>query len=113
MLMADVVRQDDVLTRFGGEEFAIILPETSIDEATLCAERIRAAVEALLVPMPQGDPLHVTLSLGVADFIGSEAAEDLIANADAALYRAKQSGRNRVEQAGEDATPKTLLSSAS
>ena len=113
MLMADVVRQDDVLTRFGGEEFAIILPETSIDEATRCAERIRAAVEALSVPIQHGAPLHVTLSLGVAGFIGSETAEELIANADAALYRAKQSGRNRVEQAGEDAAPMTLLSSAS
>jgi len=94
--MAKLVRRDDVLVRFGGEEFAMILPATTIEEAVLCAERMRLAVEALSVPLEPGAPINVTLSLGVASFVWEETTESFIAAADSALYRAKQLGRNRV-----------------
>jgi len=95
--MAELVRRDDILVRFGGEEFAMILPATTIDEAVLCAERMRQAVDTLSVPIGEQAPIHVTLSLGVASFLWDETTDSLIAAADAALYRAKQLGRNRVE----------------
>ena len=95
--MTKLVRRDDILVRFGGEEFAMIMPATMIEEATLCAERMRQAVDSLSVPINEQAPIHVTLSLGVASFVWDETTESLIAAADAALYRAKQLGRNRVE----------------
>jgi len=94
--MARLVRRDDILVRFGGEEFAMILPAATIEAAVLCAERIRQAVETQSIPLDPGAPIHVTVSLGVASFMPDENAESLIAAADAALYRAKQLGRNRV-----------------
>ena len=96
-VMAKLVRREDVLVRFGGEEFAMILPSTTIEEAVLCAERMRLAVEKLSVPLEQGAPINVTVSLGVAGFVWEEATESFIAAADSALYRAKLLGRNRVE----------------
>jgi diguanylate cyclase (GGDEF)-like protein len=95
--MADVLRQDDILSRFGGEEFAVILPETTLDQAAVCAGRIRAAVEAVRVELESGEVLRMTVSLGLALFDGHETAESLVAGADAALYLAKQRGRNRVD----------------
>jgi len=95
-VMAKLVRRDDILVRFGGEEFAMILPSTTTEAAVLCAERMRLAVETLSVPLEQGAPIHITLSLGVASFVWEETTESFIAAADAALYRAKQLGRNRV-----------------
>ena len=88
-------RQSDVVARFGGEEFAVLLPETPMREALQFAEKIRAAVVA--EDLGPGMPPRVTISAGVAAI--SHSPEDLVATADAALYRAKQSGRNRVEGA--------------
>jgi len=96
--MAGVVRRDDVLVRFGGEEFAVILPATTMHEAILCAERLRFAAEALSVGVEGGRFLRLTLSLGVAAFKAAETTDGLISGADGALYRAKDLGRNRVEQ---------------
>ncbi|HWR96828.1 MAG TPA: diguanylate cyclase, partial [Candidatus Methanoperedens sp.] len=91
------VRGLDVLARHGGEEFAVVMPDTPATAALRVAERLRAAIEAHPVPGPEG-PLRVTVSLGVASVphpqIGSP--EGLIAAADQALYRAKELGRNRV-----------------
>jgi len=84
-------RDVDVVARYGGEEFAIILPETPLEQAGIQAERIRSAVERY--PF-QG---RLTVSLGVATFVeGMEKAEELVQEADRALYRAKAEGRNRV-----------------
>lgn len=87
------VRESDAVARYGGEEFAILLPATDLDGATELAERIRAAVEARDWPLTP-----VTASLGVAAAPPGLICEpaDLIARADAALYQAKRSGRNRV-----------------
>ncbi|NDY43219.1 diguanylate cyclase [Dissulfurirhabdus thermomarina] len=92
-------RPGDLAARYGGEEFAAILPETGIDGARKRAEAIRAAVEALGIPheaSPVAD--HVTVSLGAAAAAPGKGGgpEDLIQQADAGLYAAKEGGRNRV-----------------
>ncbi|KAF1854866.1 hypothetical protein Lal_00002517 [Lupinus albus] len=97
--MRECLRGVDVLGRLGGEEFAAILPETGDGKAALVAERLRAGVEALRVDLAGGDVLRLTLSLGIAGKRPGETLESLLGRADAALYAAKQAGRNRVEVA--------------
>ena len=94
-----LLRDVDCLGRIGGEEFALLLPETSLVGASEVAERMRQAIAATQVSV--GDHvLHVTASLGAAERSDSDASFDvLLARADAALYRAKASGRDRVELA--------------
>jgi two-component system cell cycle response regulator len=94
-----ISRMSDVLCRYGGEEFLVIAPDTSLDGATLLAERMRSAVAQRNL-MLATQTVRLTVSLGVAvkgDGIAS--AERLLKAADEALYRAKQYGRNRVERA--------------
>lgn len=94
---AQMLRLPDVLARFGGEEFVILLPDTGIDEARNVAERIRREIET---QRSKDLPAYtVSIGLSVAQGDSGQAAdiEALIAEADAALYRAKQGGRNRVE----------------
>lgn len=87
-----LLRRPDQLARFGGEEFVALLPETSLHEALLVAERIR---EACAQPGP--DP-RCTVSVGVTtNLIANDSVDSLMARADAAMYRAKAKGRNRVE----------------
>jgi len=87
-------RESDFLARYGGEEFAMILPRTYLEEAQSLAERIRAAVEELVL---DGADLHVTMSIGVAAYPESALDSDgVLGAADAALLRAKSRGRNRV-----------------
>jgi diguanylate cyclase (GGDEF)-like protein len=97
-----VLRDVDTLARYGGEEMVAILAETGRDEAGLVAERLRVAVEASRFE-DAGQRVPVTISLGVALYPSSvvETGAELLKNADAALYRAKASGRNQV-QFGED-----------
>jgi diguanylate cyclase (GGDEF)-like protein len=100
--VADVFRRElrphDVATRFGGEEFAILLPDTDADEATAVAERVRAAVEGERYGSQQrAVTVSATVSLGVAAFPeDATVAVDLIHKADMAAYAAKERGRNRV-----------------
>jgi diguanylate cyclase (GGDEF)-like protein len=93
-------RPGDMAARLGGEEFVLLLPETLPEEALAIAERIRAATEATVVEH-EGCRIGFTTSIGVASLTAGESLDDWIARADAALYRAKQSGRNRVIVAGE------------
>lgn len=97
-LLRDGVRRIDLPCRYGGEEFAIILPETPLAQAVLLAERLRAAVAGSAVALPDGGILTITLSAGVAAFPspGLAGGLDLVRAADACLYRAKGEGRNRV-----------------
>lgn len=88
-------RTTDIVGRWGGEEFLVILPGTEMQGASIAAERQRASLET--EPLPPGVP-PVTLSAGLAQFGGKESPEALISRADAALYRAKANGRNRVER---------------
>lgn len=97
-VMATQSRAYDVAARYGGEEFILLLPGTSTKEAAAIAERIRKDVEALQVPEC---PARLTLSIGVATWRIGETPEHFVSRADAALYRAKNAGRNRVEVAAE------------
>jgi diguanylate cyclase (GGDEF)-like protein len=88
-----LLRQPDRVGRFGGEEFVVLLPETSLDQARVVAERIRAAVESGAAALPA-----CTASIGVTVSLSDDANLDgILARADAALYQAKERGRNRVE----------------
>ena len=88
------LRKPDVLCRYGGEEFALLLPEATPERATSVAEKLRHTIERY--PFP-GVPRPVTLSAGIASFPGHGTTRDeLVQAADAALYAAKQAGRNRV-----------------
>lgn len=93
--IADNVRPNDLAARYGGEEFAILLPGSSVANTLAIAERLRAAVERAAILKPDGTPLpSITLSLGLSGLKPGDTLETLIASADAALYRAKQKGRN-------------------
>ena len=88
-------RNYDWVGRYGGEEFMVLLPDSSAETVAICAERLRAAVAS--TPMSAlGNEINVTVSVGAALHTGS-GNEDILHFADAALYRAKNSGRNRVE----------------
>jgi two-component system, cell cycle response regulator len=98
-ILTEVVRRSDMVFRYGGEEFLVLLPETDLDGAASLAEKIRAAAAASLF----GDgtqAFHLTLSAGASSLFDSESGNDMIARADVALYQAKEQGRNRVETAG-------------
>ncbi|HEU0189308.1 MAG TPA: diguanylate cyclase [Gallionella sp.] len=91
------LRGIDILGRLGGEEFAILLPETKGEQALEVAERLRLAVAGAAVPLEQGGSIHLTVSIGVASVAATDARiEDLLKRADTALYAAKNAGRNRV-----------------
>ena len=93
--IAGCVRSSDTLFRYGGEEFCVLLPRTGARGAWRLAERVRKAVGALQVPAGI-ETIRLTASLGVASLASGDGAGDLLRKADAALYRSKQSGRNRV-----------------
>ena len=95
-------REIDEPARYGGEEMAVALPQTDLEGAFQFAERVRKAVEALEFPVPSGaSVLRVTASFGVASLAAADHADKdaLVAAADAALYQAKRSGKNRTERA--------------
>ena len=91
------LRPNDVLGRIGGEEFAVILPGSGPEASLAIAERMRKAFQASAEDV-NGIPVHATLSAGVAAFLPGTTLEMLMREADAALYLAKQNGRNRVER---------------
>lgn len=100
-------RTSDIACRYGGEEFGIILPNTTATEAAEVAERHRVALESQTWPV--SGELVVTASFGVCDLEsikGSQSAEALVAAADEALYRAKERGRNNVHTWGHEHTPR-------
>jgi diguanylate cyclase (GGDEF)-like protein len=88
-------RSADVIGRLGGEEFAVLLPETDLEEAGLFAERLRRAVAEEAVPIA-GGAVRVTLSIGASEARRARDLADLMRQADLALYEAKRTGRNRV-----------------
>jgi diguanylate cyclase (GGDEF)-like protein len=106
--MRDRLRRVDVLGRYGGEEFVMLLPETSRTTAMATANRLCAALAATSMPIEGEDAVSVTVSIGVAaltDCMGVT-LEQLLVRADQALYEAKNAGRNQVrswESGGADA----------
>jgi diguanylate cyclase (GGDEF)-like protein len=98
-VLLKAVRNEDVVARFGGEEFAVILRATALDPAAHMADRLRRLIENTVIETA-GKRLKATVSIGVAGFPSTPAKtiDDLIEAADKALYRAKHAGRNRVSR---------------
>lgn len=94
--LATHLRGADAVARWGGEEFVALAPKTPLRGALELAERLRLAVSE--TELPQGIPA-ITASIGVAEWVSGESAEGLLARVDRALYRAKETGRNRVSPA--------------
>lgn len=94
--LADNSRANDILCRYGGEEFLIILPETNTEEALIMAERHRKALTKISVPLSGNKSLHITASFGVSEMRSDESERMLMKHADIALYKAKHQGKNRV-----------------
>ncbi|MCQ6558824.1 histidine kinase N-terminal 7TM domain-containing diguanylate cyclase [Paenibacillus mendelii] len=105
-VVKDALRKTDILARYGGEEFTVYLPHTNREQAEMLANRIRSAVERHEYRIgKQGETIHITISMGMMAVEGQPGQNlddpklflrDLFAKADAALYRAKEDGRNRI-----------------
>jgi diguanylate cyclase (GGDEF)-like protein len=93
-----ILRETDHFGRLGGEEFAILLPETPLDSARFVAERLRLVIESNRVRVSKGEDVGITASIGVAGLeeVGDERLDDLIRAADLAMYKAKDAGRDRI-----------------
>lgn len=91
------LRPYDALFRYGGEEFLFCLPDTTPEQAIVALDRLRERLDESPIPLPGGKSLPITVSFGVAALAPDASVEEVIARADAALYKAKEHGRNRVE----------------
>jgi diguanylate cyclase (GGDEF)-like protein len=104
----ETVREIDIAARWGGEEFAVILPGTDLEGAAQVAERIRLALSERMIVSADGVPLNVRASFGVAATNAPATPEQLIEAADDALYRAKRAGKDCVFAGTEQVTPHSL-----
>jgi diguanylate cyclase (GGDEF)-like protein len=105
-------RDADIVARIGGEEFAVLLPETGIENSCAVGERLRGLVSSRPLEF-SGEKIPVTVSVGVAEFDGTmSGVSDLMKLADRMLYRAKRAGRNRIASAGDPRELPSLLSPA-
>ena len=101
-IASNILRQEDLVGRLGGEEFAIVLVDSDAQNACRVADRIRQAIKQVKFPSDTG-PFNVSVSIGVSEPFYNEASiTEALARADAALYRAKHNGRDRVELAAEN-----------
>jgi diguanylate cyclase (GGDEF)-like protein len=89
------LRPQDILARYGGEEFVLALPHTEAEGAAVVAERIRQTVEQIEL-ITEAGPVRFTVSIGISTYMKDLPLEQIVGRADEALYKAKQSGRNRV-----------------
>ena len=96
-LIRGTIRNTDVAGRYGGEEFIIILPQTTLSSAWVVVERLRSIVERAEMKDPAGNVFAITVSQGLAGWERGEDAHSLISRSDEALYKAKEKGRNRVQ----------------
>jgi diguanylate cyclase (GGDEF)-like protein len=96
-VLAAELRGDDVAARWGGEEFVVLLPGASAEEAAAVAERLRTQVQAETAALEGGAP--VTVSIGIAQWRDGESPSEIVGRADAALYESKRGGRDRVTAA--------------
>jgi diguanylate cyclase (GGDEF)-like protein len=109
---ADAVRELDLPGRYGGEELALVLPGTNLTGARALAEKIRKSLEELPFTTPEGASFRVTASFGAACFPAQPTVENLVAAADAALYEAKRTGKNRVVTVTAKRKPRTHAAAA-
>ena len=100
-LIRSHVRDVDVSGRIGGEEFAILLPETDRAGAARVAERMRGSLNAVPIAITEDHSIHAASSFGVAELVPDQSGDDLLRAADTALYRAKDEGKNRVVTTSE------------
>ena len=98
-LMREKLSGRDFAARLGGEEFLMVLVKSDLEQGVKVADKVRSAVMALR--FPSAPDLHITTSIGVAEFAPGESLDHLLARADDALYQAKESGRNKVCTAAE------------
>ena len=106
--MRSAIRQMDSAFRFGGEEFVVLLPETTGQDARIPAERFRQLIADSRFPMPpEGRPVSVTISVGIAGYRNGDTLDDVIRHADLAMYAAKSGGRNRVVDYDQLTMPET------
>jgi diguanylate cyclase len=97
-LLGEEKRETDYLARYGGEEFVLVLPETPLDQALLVAQKMRRRIEASRFTF-EGSPIRITISAGVTQVLErGDSVSKVLARSDSALYRAKEGGRNRVEE---------------
>jgi len=104
-VLRNTLREYDILSRYGGEEFLVGAVKANLDQAAQVAERVRLRVRELRVPGDENTTVSITISAGVAQLRPGESIDQLIARADEALYRAKGTGRDRVVTSGENETP--------
>ena len=99
-IIKNTLRESDIPSRYGGEEFAVLLPYTHIEDAMMVGERLRKAVEKKPIKIDTDEngtcELNITISMGIAEFNKTETGENLFERADKALYEAKTGGRNKV-----------------
>jgi diguanylate cyclase (GGDEF)-like protein len=108
-IMQNALREVDIIGRMGGEEFAILLPETTLKNAAMVAERLREKISLQAISLSGGLPLHITVSIGVAALSGKDLNIDtLLSFADEALYEAKRE-RNQVRVSGSSLSDGELV----
>jgi diguanylate cyclase (GGDEF)-like protein len=110
-LQAAVDRKQDIVARYGGEEFAVVLPGTGLEGARLVAQRLLTEVRNAAIPhsgSSTGSRLSISVGIGVTGPPGVDSAQKLVSVADAALYRAKRSGRDRAADPGNPPAPPVL-----
>jgi diguanylate cyclase (GGDEF)-like protein len=104
-VLRDTVRDVDLVSRWGGEEFVLVLPGTDGDGGVQLAERVRRTLRERILVGPDGTPIILTASFGVSSFPEASSPDELITQADRALYEAKRGGKDRVERAARTAAP--------
>src|SRR5262249_25075534 len=99
-VIRSILRETDIVSRYGGDEFTVVLPQTNAEGARIIAERVREALAEHVFLEAMGLAVRVTASIGVASFPDhGESGEDLIGHADEAMYRVKERGKNGIEMA--------------
>lgn len=98
-MLKEKLRKNDIVARWGGEEFLLLLRDCPLDEAVRLAEEVRQAIAGADIRLPN-ETIRITVSAGVSQYVADEAANTFFIRADDALYRAKANGRNKVEASG-------------
>jgi len=98
-IFEQIMRTGDVIGRWGGEEFAVLMPDTDEIQARIACERLRGAIAGRKIHLPDGEEIAITLSTGIALLVPGDDRDKLVMRADGALYHAKEGGRNQVRMA--------------